>query len=97
MSTPLKCYPENNCECQVDRGCVCKAFPLSVAAIAGISAGAAAGIAIGAAAGVGALSFGAKKGYDAYLAADMASGAVMDNPLHVPAGNELENPMYEMS
>jgi len=97
LSTPLKCYPEDNCQCDVTKGCVCKAFPLSVAAIAGITTGAIAGIAVGAAAAVGLAGFGAKKGYDAFLAADMANGAIVNNPLHVPAGGEVDNPMYAAS
>jgi len=93
-STPLACYPADKCTCNPAKGCECKS-DLNPAIIAGITAGAVAGIAIGAAAGAAIIGVGAKKGYDMFLAADMAGGAVMNNPLHVPAGGENANPLYD--
>jgi len=95
-STPLVCYPTDKCSCHVTNGCECNGG-LGIGAIAGIASGAVAGIAIGAAAGAAALGFGAKKGYDYMQASSMAQADIHNNPLHVPKGGEMANPIYEQT
>ncbi|PRP89627.1 hypothetical protein PROFUN_00891 [Planoprotostelium fungivorum] len=94
ISTPLACYPSDSCSCNPAVGCECK-YGLGVGVIAGITAGAVAGIAVGGVAGAAILGIGAKKGYDAFMAGSISSGAVVNNPLHVPAGGESINPLYD--